>query len=261
MHLFLWILIFSFIGGLLSVMAAGVYLLLPQTVRERSLGYLVSFATGMLLGAGFLHLLPEALRQAQAHVEGLMATVLLAILIFFLLEKGLIWRHHHHHHHHLPGGGDDAASPADPAATLILIGDSFHNFLDGVLITAAFLADFQLGVVTALAVIAHEVPQELGDFAILLHSGVSRARAFMLNTLTSMSMVLGAVAAWFTLSMIAGLIPYLLAFTAASFIYVAVSDLMPSLNQRFGTRETAIQLVLIGTGLALNFVMHAGHGV
>ena len=267
MHLFLWILIFSFIGGLLSVMAAGVYLLLPQTVRERSLGYLVSFATGMLLGAGFLHLLPEALHEAHAHVEGLMATVLLAILLFFLLEKGLIWRHHHHHHHHLPSVGDEAASPpdpadpADPAATLILIGDSFHNFLDGVLITAAFLADFQLGVVTALAVIAHEVPQELGDFAILLHSGVSRARAFMLNTLTSLSMVLGAIAAWFTLAMIAGLIPYLLAFTAASFIYVAVSDLMPSLNQRFGTRETAIQLALIGTGLALNFVMHTGYGV
>ena len=180
-----------------------------------------------------------------------MLTALLAILVFFLLEKGLVWRHHHHREH----GAGEACAEA-PAGTLILIGDSFHNFLDGALIAAAFHADFDLGVVTALAIIAHEIPQELGDFAILLHSGHSRGRALAYNLLTSLAMLVGALLGWFTLAALAGLIPYLLAFTAASFIYVAVSDLMPTLNRQIGLRDTVRQVVLIGSGLALNLIAH-----
>jgi zinc and cadmium transporter len=255
MHLLAWILGFSVLGSLLSVAAAAVYLLLPQRVRERSLNYLISFATGMLLGAGFLHLLPEALQVAAAQTERLMATVLVAILTFFLLEKGLIWRHHHHtgEANHRDGR---VAHGTRPAGALILVGDSFHNFLDGALITAAFVADFRLGVVTALAVIAHEIPQELGDFAILLHSGYTRARAFTLNLLTSLAMVVGVGVAWVALDFVAELIPYLLAFTAASFIYVAVSDLMPSLNRTTQIGDTIVQLALIGCGLAFNAFVH-----
>jgi zinc and cadmium transporter len=246
-----WVLFFSLLGSVLSVTAAGSYLLLPERWREKSVDYLISFAIGMLLGAGFLHLLPEALEQTRAH-DALMGTALFAILVFFLLEKGLIWRHHHHHDEH----ADGCDHIPGPAGTLILVGDSFHNFLDGVLIAAAFHAEPSLGVVTALAVIAHEVPQELGDFAILIHSGYTRLRAFLFNLVTSLAMIAGAILAWFTLDEMRGLIPYLLTFTAASFIYVAVSDLMPALNRRVGLRDTVLQVVLIGAGLACNFLLH-----
>ena len=248
---FTWVLLFSLFGSVLSVAAAGTYLLLPAHIRDKSLTYLISFAIGMLLGAGFLHLLPEALAQRGDNIKGLMATALLAILVFFLLEKALIWRHHHHGEH---GHGGDTHET--PAGTLILIGDSFHNFLDGVLIAAAFMADFRLGVVTALAIIAHEIPQELGDFAILLHSGYTRRRAFLFNLLTSLSMIAGAALAWFTLATVSGFVPYLLAFTASSFIYVAVSDLMPTLNRQVGLKDTLVQVLLIGAGLGLNFFVH-----
>ncbi len=251
---FTWVLAFSVLGSVLSVAAAGIYLLLPEKVREKSLDYLIGFAIGMLLGAGFLHLLPEALEQARDSTQGLMGTALFAILVFFILEKGLIWRHHHHH-----AGHEHPASAEAPAGTLILIGDSVHNFLDGVLVAAAFLADGSLGVVTALAVIAHEVPQELGDFAILLHSGYSRARAFTYNLLSSLAMIAGATIAWFALGHITDLIPYLLTFTAASFIYVAVSDLMPALNRKIGLSETLIQILLIGIGLGFNIFLHTSH--
>lgn len=249
---FLWVMGLCFAGSLLSVGAAGVYLLLPERTREKSVEYLLGFAIGMLLGAGFLHLLPRAIEQARDSTHGLMGTALFAILVFFVLEKGLIWRHHHHH-----GGHDHDGVHEHPAGTLILIGDSVHNFMDGILIAAAFLADPDLGVVTALAVIAHEVPQELGDFAILLHSGYTRARAFLFNALSSLAMILGAVLAWFTLSQIDWLIPYLLTFTAASFIYVAMSDLMPALNRKIGLKDTAIQITLIGSAIGLNLLIHA----
>ena len=250
----LHILGFSLLGSVLSVAAAGVYLLLPAPVRDRSLEHLIGFAIGMLLGAGFLHLLPRALEQAADSTHGLMGTALLAILVFFALEKGLIWRHHHHHH----GAVGHEHEVADaPAGVLILIGDSVHNFLDGVLIAAAFMADMQLGVVTALAVIAHEVPQELGDFAILLHAGFSRARAFLFNLITSLSMFAGAILAWFLLAHLEAVIPYLLTFTAASFIYVAVSDLMPALNRKVGLRAALVQTTLIGSGIVLNLLMHS----
>ena len=249
-----WVLFFSLLGSVLSVVAAATYLLLPERIREKSPDYLLSFAIGMLLGAGFLHLLPEAIAQSGDDIHGLMATALAAILVFFVLEKGLVWRHHHHH----DGHADGCEHIPGPAGALILIGDSVHNFLDGVLIAAAFLHDASLGVVTALAVIAHEVPQELGDFAILIHSGYSRMRAFVFNLLTSFAMIAGALLAWFALSELTGLIPYLLTFTAASFIYVAVSDLMPALNRRIGVRQTVIQCTLIGAGLALNICVHGG---
>ena len=251
MSTYSWILVASLGGSVLSVAAAGIYLLLPARVRDHTLTYLISFAIGMLLGAGFLHLLPEALAQRSDNIQGLMATALLAIMVFFLLEKGLIWRHHHHQEH----GVAEACHEA-PAGTLILVGDAFHNFLDGVLIATAFAADFHLGVVTSLAIIAHEIPQELGDFAILLHSGYTPKRALLFNMLSSLTMIAGASLAWFSMALVAGMIPYFLAFTAASFIYIAVSDLMPTLNSKIGLRETVIQIALIGLGLALNFFVH-----
>jgi zinc and cadmium transporter len=223
--------------------------------RALVLPHLVSFATGTLLGAAFLGLIPHALEAngpGGAHRIG--AALLLGILSFFLLEKFVLWRHCHDDpcEMHSPSHATrDAAS-----ARLILVGDGFHNVLDGVLIAAAFMTDAKLGIVTALAVFAHEIPQEVGDLAILLHGGYSRRRALVLNLLTSLSSVLGAVLAYFALSAALPLLPYALAFAAASFLYVAVADLIPGLHRRVDIRAGVEQLALILAGVAVVFLTH-----
>lgn len=251
-----WIILFSLVGSILSVLAAAIFLLLPQTQRTRLIPHLVSFAIGALLGAAFLALLPHALEgngALEPHRLGL--TVLLGILGFFLLEKLLLWRHCHSGHceAHTP----DEHNTRHATGVLILVGDGMHNLLDGVLIAGAFLVDFELGVVTALAVAAHEVPQELGDFAILLHSGFSRVRALVFNLLSSLATLVGAVVAYFSLSVASGLVPYVLALAAASFIYIAMADLIPDLHKRIQPLATVQQLVLIAAGIVLIYLAHS----
>ena len=172
----LWIFLFVFLGGILSVTAAALYLFLPEAIRYKTVDYLVSLAIGILLATSFSHLIPEALSGDGANSQLIMATMLFSILLFFILEKTLIWRHHHH-----VGGEDTLNRDINASAPIILFGDSFHNFLDGILIASAFMVDFRLGVVTGLAVMAHEIPQELGDFAVLIKAGLSRRRAFLFN--------------------------------------------------------------------------------
>ena len=207
---------------------------------------LISFATGALLGAALLALIPHAL-ESGIDAHRLSGTVLAGLLIFFVLEKMVLWRHSHGHHH-------GEAPSASAAGHLILIGDGIHNLVDGVLIASAFLTDIRLGVLTSLAVVAHEIPQEVGDFAILLHSGFSRMRAFVYNVLASATMVLGGLLAYFFLSTASALVPYVLALAAASFIYIAVADLIPSLHRRVHVRATIAQTLLIVAGIALIFL-------
>lgn len=258
MSLLGWIIVFTAFGGVLSVVAASVLLIFPEKLRARLLPGMVSFAVGALLGAAFLGILPHALDTAppgDGHL--LMGVVLAGVLAFFLLEKMVLWRHCHTDEceTHSPHG---AGNPA--AGYLILIGDSLHNFVDGILIAAAFLADFHLGVVTALAVIAHEIPQELGDFAILLHSGFSRGRALGYNVLSSLATVVGGVLAYGFLGGMQDAVPYVLAIAASSFIYIAVADLIPGLHQRVEMRSTVQQGLLIAAGVAViagtHFTMH-----
>lgn len=187
---------------------------------------LVSVAVGALLAAAFLDLLPEAFRRS-ADATGLFATVLIGIVAFFLLEKLALWRHHHAH-------GANAAKPPERAALLILVGDGVHNFVDGVLIAAAFLTDTSLGIVTTLAVIAHEIPQEVGDFMLLLNAGLSRTRALLLNLVASLTAVAGGLAGYLLFDAATAALPYVLALAAASFIYVAVADLIPVIENEFG---------------------------
>lgn len=255
--LLFWIVIFSLLGGVLSVLAASGLLLVPEALRNRIMGPLVSFAIGALLGAALLAILPHALaEQTLAQTHTIMLTVLLGLLGFFLLEKTVIWRHCHTHECEAHGI-DVQHAQTRAAGNLILIGDAIHNLVDGVLIAAAFLTDIHLGIVTAMAVIAHEIPQELGDFVILLHSGFSRGRALLYNVLSSMTTVVGGVAAYFSLSAAMGAVPYVLAIAASSFIYIAVADLIPGLHKRPEPTATAQQIVLITLGVAVIYFAHS----
>jgi len=246
---------FTVLGGIASVLAASSVLVLPDERRAALLPHLVSFATGALLGAALLGLLPHAIEEvgaAATHRIGL--TLLMGILVFFVLEKLVLWRHCHH-------DPADAHEPSDEhreaaSAWLILMGDGLHNALDGVLIAAAFLTDSHLGIVTALAVFAHEIPQEVGDIAILLNGGMDRGRAFLLNLLASLTSVAGAVVAFFALEAAERLVPYALTVAAASFIYVAVADLIPGLHRKVDPRSSVTQFLLISLGIALIYFSH-----
>lgn len=256
MSLLAWILLFSFLGGLLSALAASVFLLLGETARAKLLPHLVSFAIGALLGVTFLDLLPHALEAPGVSVHEIMVTLLCGLLGFFLLEKMVLWRHCHSDpcEAHAPGAEGPAHTHTQAAGTLILIGDGIHNFVDGILIAAAFLTDIRLGIATSLAVAAHEIPQEVGDFAILLHSGFSRGKALFYNILSSLTTVIGALLAYYSLANVQKLLPFVLAIAASSFIYVSVADLIPGLHKRAQLGATARQMALIGAAIALVYV-------
>ena len=250
MSVFAWVLLFSILGGLLSMAAAVVYAVLPTAAHVATVRHLVSVATGALLGAAFIGLLPEALESRPEVGAGpVMATVLLGVLIFFLLEKTLIWRHAHHDAAH--PHANHANQGAQSAAYMILVGDTFHNFLDGILIAAAFTTDVRLGIITSLAIIAHELPQELGDLVIMLNSGFSRRKALVYNAVSGLATVVGALLALAATSLIHDSLPYLLAFTASGFIYVAVADLIPSLHRHSSATDSITQIVLILIGMLL----------
>jgi len=258
MSLIVWIVLFCLAGGVLSVLAAAVFLVLSESLRNHLLPHLVSFATGTLLGAALLGLLPHALAGvAGSDTHAIPLAVLLGLLGFFLLEKLVLWRHCHADHCevHVPDGHNHV--PQRSTGTMILIGDGLHNFLDGILIAGAFLTDIHLGIVTSLAVAAHEIPQEVGDFAVLLHSGFDRGRAFLYNMLTSLTTVVGGVLAWLALQETAAVLPYILAVAASSFIYIAVADLIPTLHRRVEGKATVQQVVLIAFGVLLIYATHS----
>jgi zinc and cadmium transporter len=234
-----WAIVFGLLGSAGAVIGAAILLVLPAGALGRLLPILLSYATGTLLGAAFLGMLPKSLEQAPPLAVS--ATVLGGIVAFFLLEKLIIWRHCH---------DSNCEAHSQRGSRLILLGDAFHNFVDGVVIAAAFLTSTTLGIATALAVIAHEIPQELGDFAILLNSGLSKARAFSYNLISSLPTLPGVLLGWFWLDEMRQGIPYVLAISAASFIYIAVADLVPDLHKRTGAWSTLVQMALILAGIA-----------
>jgi zinc and cadmium transporter len=240
-------------GGALSALAAALFLLLPARRRNDVVAPLVSFATGTLLGAALLALLPHAI-DSGADTHGIGMALVGGITAFFVLEKFVLWRHCHVDACEAHGPTEHHRDRA--SATLILWGDSFHNVLDGVLIAAAFLTDPHLGIVTAIAVFAHEIPQEVGDLAILLNGGMSRTRALTLNVAVSLASVAGAVVAWFLLAKALEVLPYALAIAAASFLYVAVADLIPGLHRRVDVRTSFQQVFLIALGILVTGLTH-----
>jgi zinc and cadmium transporter len=244
-------------GGVLAIVAAAGTLAL----HARWISKLVSFAVGALLGAVFLELLPHALEHGSTG--SVMATVLGGLLLFFLLEKLVLWRHSHldaealGDDRHNAGGSPNAhGGDGGRSGLMIVIGNSVHNFCDGIVIAAAFLTDFALGTATALAIVAHAIPQQVGDFAVLLHSGYARRRAFAYNLATGVATLLGGLAGYAALASMQHVLPTVLAIASASLLYVAVADLIPSLHRHPAPAATAQQLLLIGIGVGLIAVVH-----
>jgi zinc and cadmium transporter len=233
----------SVLGGLGGLLVASGILLINDSRRARLIPWLVSYAVGALLGVSMLAILPQALESLPA--SRVFGTLLLGILGFFVLEKLVLWRHCHIHD----------CEVHDGSVFPVLIGDAFHNFVDGAVIAAAVMTSVPLGVSTALAIAAHEIPQEVGDFAILLHAGYSRRRALVLNVTSGLASAGGAVVALVALNQIPVILPYCLAFAAASFLYVAMADLIPGLHRGRTDAHSMRQIVLIAAGVATAFVL------
>jgi len=236
-----WIVAASVAGGTLSAGLAAFSLML----RATWVPMLVSFAIGALLGAAFLEVIPHAFESGDPHEAAF--AILAGIFAFFVLEKLLLWRHCHTENCEVH---DQHAQDHGRSGLLIVVGDTVHNFVDGLLIAAAFLQSTELGVIAAAAIIAHEIPQEVGDFLILLHSGYSRAKALAMNLASSAATLVGGVLGYFALGEVAEWEATLLGVVAASMIYVAVADLIPGLHRRPELRDTASQALLIALGIA-----------
>jgi zinc and cadmium transporter len=244
-------------AGLSSVLIAAS---LSLGVLAKLVDRMVSISVGILLAAALLHSLPEAFEMPGTDPHVLFGVLLAGLLGFFFLEKVALLRHSHHHegdghdHHH----GHDAEE-AGQSGWMILIGDGLHNFVDGVLIAAAFMVDFEVGVFTALAIVAHEIPQEIGDFIVLINAGFSRARALLYNLISGVLSVLGGVLGYFFLEKANAAMPYLLVIASSGFIYIAVSDLIPQMHRRPHWRESLRQIMLIGCGVGLIVLLSRGH--
>jgi zinc and cadmium transporter len=229
----------SVLGSFGGLLAASTFLLLGDSLRVKVLPWAISYAVGTLLGVALMALLPQALERLPASRA--LGTLLAGVLAFFLLEKLVIWRHCHDSH--------ECEVHTSTAASLVIVGDAFHTLVDGAVIAAAVLTSIPLGITTALAVATHEIPQEVGDVAILLRAGFSRGRAFTLNLLSGIGGILGAAGMLAASQSMPTLLPYVLAFAAGNFLYVAMADLIPDLH-RGGLEGGPIrQLILISAGI------------
>jgi len=228
----------SLLGGFGGLAVASALLLFGDDARERFVPALVSYAVGALLGVALLELLPQALAALDAR--SVLGTLLVGILTFFVLEKLALWRHCHTH-------GCEVHRSTGP---LVLIGDAAHNFMDGAVIGAAVLTSVPLGISTAIAVLAHEIPHEVGDFAILLNAGFTRRRALLFNATAEAAGLAGAALSFLALDALPRLSPYFLAFAVASFLYVAMSDLIPDLHRAAIDAGAIRQVILLGAGIA-----------
>jgi zinc and cadmium transporter len=236
----LWVIAFSFLGSVGAITMATVFLYLQERIQQILIPSLISYAAGTLLAVALLGLIPHALDYVDSP-RPILFTVLVGIILFFLLQKLIVWRHCH----------DPECEVHGVAGPMILIGDAFHNATDGVVIAASFLSSVSIGVVAAISIIAHEIPQEVGDFAILLHGGYPKTKALSLNILSSFSTIPVAILTYYALEVVQAAVPYVMAISAASFLYIALTGLYPELHRqvefRYGIRQFVIILAGIGT--------------
>jgi zinc and cadmium transporter len=233
----------SILGGFGGLLIAASILLFSDSFRSKIVPWLVSYAVGALLGVAMLDILPATMDRLPA--TNVFATLLGGILLFFILEKLVLWRHCHTHD----------CEVHDGSVVPIIVGDTFHNFVDGAVIAATVITSVPLGISTAIAVAAHEVPQEVGDFAILLHAGYSRRRALLLNVISAGASALGAIAAFAALELVPRTLPYVLVLAASSFLYVAMADLIPGLHRGRTDAGSLRQIVLIAAGIATMLIL------
>lgn len=233
----LLVLLFSTIGSIGAIITAGIFLLFKQKIQKVLIPCLISYAIGTLLTAALVGMIPNAI--SKGNITLIMLFVIGGIIFFFLLEKTVIWHHCH----------DEECEFHSAVGPILLIGDAFHNFIDGVVIAASFLISIHFGITVSLSVIAHEVPQEVGDFAILLDSGYSRRKAFSLNLLSSSFTIPAALISYHILDAVNSIIPFVLALSAASFIYIALTDLTPDLHRKLGLASNIRQIFLIIAGV------------
>ena len=245
--LIIWIIFFSVLGSVGAIIIAATFLMFPKRVQKILVPYLISYATGVLITAALLGLIPHALKHSS--ISPILTTVLAGIILFFLLEKLMIWRHCH----------DRRCEAHMTAAPMILLGDAFHNLTDGFVIAASFLSSIPIGIVAGLSIIAHEIPQEVGDFGILLHGGYSKRKALLLNTLSGLCTIPGAIVAYYALDIISNAIPYVMAISASSFLYIGLADLTPELHRSVRFRHAISQFVLLLAGVGTIFIFLQFH--
>jgi zinc and cadmium transporter len=242
------IIIFSVLGSVGAIVTAAIFLLFKEKTQKILIPCLISYATGTLLAAALLGLIPHSLKHITPFET--LATVLVGIIFFFLLEKIVIWRHCHN---------SECIEAHHNTAPMIIIGDAFHNFVDGVVIAASFLISVPLGIAIGVSIIAHEIPQEVGDFGILLHSGYSKKKALLLNTLSSLTTLPAAILAYFALEKMHAITPYIMAISAASFLYIALVDLSPELHRKIGIAQNIRQILLILAGIGTTLIVLQFH--
>ncbi|MFN8257050.1 MAG: ZIP family metal transporter [Bacteroidales bacterium] len=239
----IYVIIALFIGSLGSVALAGLMLLLKGDKLEKISTYLMYFAGGTLLGAAFLGMIPKAISMSKPKL--ILQFIIFGIMFFFLLEKIILWR---------SCRNKDCERHTNAAAQIILLGDAFHNAIDGVVIAAAFLTSIELGIFVTLSVVLHEIPQELGDFGILIKGGFSRVKAFWFNVLSGTTAIVFGVAAFYTLDLVKSLIPYALAFSASSFLYIALADLIPEMHRKTELKDSLSQVLLVSLGILVIYL-------
>ena len=240
---FLWILLSTVAVGLVSIV--GILFFITKSDIRKLTFYLISLASGTMLGSAFLHLIPESLALDAARSPLLIS---LGVFFFFTLEKLFIWRHCHHHQY-----PEDHTRPI--AANMVIVGDGIHNFIDGVIIASSFIASPSLGLSVTTAIILHEIPQELGDFGILVHGGYTVRRALLMNVLTATTAIFGAVLTYFFIGAVPLLQTYLVPITAGGFLYIALADLIPQLHVQVAARQTLGQIFLLALGFAFMLLL------
>lgn len=251
-----WVIAVCFAGGLISLFLASVIF---KEASKDLINNMVSLAVGTLLTTAFLEIIPHAIEEANNKSHDISFMVLIGILVFFTLEKLFIWRHCHgpNCNKHEDCETSSSASNINGKGSIIFIGDLFHNFVDGILIASAFLVNINLGLVTALSMMLHCLPQEMSTFSVLLHSGVSKFKAYILNIASSIATLVGALLSFFILSSMQEFIPYVLALAASSMIYIAISDLMPGLHKKTEIKDSIKQISIISLGVIIIFIIHS----
>ncbi|MBI2049434.1 ZIP family metal transporter [Candidatus Roizmanbacteria bacterium] len=250
-----YILLFTFLGSV-GALIGGFILLSREKFALKISHFLASFAAGVLLGAAFFDLLPEAVHEGEQSGVNVFLWTLFGILVFFLMERFIHWFHHHEEFH-------EHEKESKSTLPLIIIGDTVHNFIDGIVIAATFMINIQLGIITALAVFAHEVPQEIGDFGLMLHKGLGRKKILFFNLISAMAAFVGAILTYLLGDIVEGFLPAFLAITAGFFIYIASSDLIPEIHheRRRGFAIIESLLLLLGVfimWLSVTLIEHGG---